>query len=136
MSRRGVLWAVAAVAAAAVGCGPTVKLAPAGGVVLIDGKPAANVAVQFLPQGVSGPTSFGTTDEQGRFTLKTTDGADGAMVGKHKVTLVDLEEERVPQGQVAKKKPRLSDRYAIPTNGLDAEVTEGGKPIELQATSR
>jgi hypothetical protein len=122
---------VAVLAAAAVGCGPSVKLAPASGVVKIDGKPAGNIAVQFIPQGATGPSSYGTTDEQGRFTLRTTDGADGAMVGKHKVTLVDMDEERPPQGQVAKKRPRLSDKYAIVTNGLDAEVKEGGGPIEL-----
>lgn len=134
MTRRGLLLA-AAVLVLAAGCGPTTKLAPAGGVLLIDDKPAPNIAVQFIPQGTTGPTSYGTTDEQGRFTLKTTDGADGAMVGKHKVTLVALDDERVPQGQVAKKKPRISDRYAIITNGLDAEVKEGGGSIELKATS-
>lgn len=135
MIRRVLFMAVAALVAAAVGCGPSVKLAPTSGVLLVDNKPAPNVAVQFIPQGTTGPSSYGTTDEQGRFTLKTTEGADGAMVGKHKVTLVALDEERVPQGQVAKRKLRISDRYTIVTNGLDAEVKEGGGSIELKATS-
>lgn len=137
MRGRGVvMWAVAVLATAAVGCGPTYNLTPAGGVLTIDGQPAADIQVQFLPVGNEGPTSFAITDEQGRFTLRTTDGADGAMVGKHKVILIDLLEERPAQGQVAKKKPRLSDRYAVALNGLDAEVVEGGGPIELKASSR
>lgn len=96
------------VATAVSGCGKTVKeavLAPAEGTVLINGKPAENILVQFLPQvkpGDPGPTSSGVSDREGRFLLETTDGKQGAVVGPCKVTFVDMTEERVPQGQVAK----------------------------------
>ncbi len=130
--RRGLAAVVAVAALALAGCGgPGYSLVPAGGVVKINGVPAPNVSVQFLPVGQTGPTSYGSTDAEGRFTLKTAEGSDGAIAGKHKVTLVDQEEERPAQGQVAKRKPRMSDKLATPAGGIDAEVTAGGGPIEL-----
>lgn len=131
MTRRAAVVLAGAFALTLTGCGPGYKLTPTSGVLKIGGKPEANILVQFYPQGGTGPTSFGVTDEQGRFTLKTTDGRDGAMIGPHKVVLVDQDEERPAQGQAPKRKPRLSDQYAIATKGLDVEVKEGGGPIEL-----
>jgi hypothetical protein len=122
------------------GCSGDVVLTPVTGVVKIDGKAASGIMVQFMPdinRGGTGPTSFGTSDVSGNFTLKTYDGRPGAAVGPHLVTLSDTEEERPPQGQVFKKRPRLSSRFSIPTPGLLAvEVTTGGPPIELEASAR
>jgi hypothetical protein len=122
------------------GCGGQPKVVPVEGVVKLGGKPAANILVQFLPdtrKGGSGPTSTGTTDEQGRFRLKAQDGRDGAVPGTHMVVLVDLDEERPPQGQPMKKPPRLDPRYAAPTaSNLTAEVVEGGGPITLEVPGR
>ena len=71
------------------GCGggtPSVS-----GVVTLDGKPVEGATVTFTPAsgdggGVGG--SYGKTDAQGRYSLKTV-AADkaGAAVGKHKVTI-------------------------------------------------
>ncbi|MCS6864971.1 MAG: hypothetical protein RMJ56_12395, partial [Gemmataceae bacterium] len=102
----GVLFTVAFLTLS--GCGDSVKLVPAEGIVKINGQPAANIAVQFLPdvtKGHTGPTSYGTTNAEGKFQLKTYDGREGAVPGTHMVVLADLEEERPPQGQVAKKAP-------------------------------
>lgn len=126
--------------ALAAGCGGQPRVVPAEGVVKIGGKPAANILVQFLPdhrKGQNGPTSTGTTDDQGRFRLKTQDGRDGAVPGPHMVTLVDLEEERPEQGKPYKRPPRLDGRYAAPTSSnLTAEVVEGGGPIVLDVPGR
>lgn len=125
-----------AVALALSGCGGSkVKLTPVEGVVKIAGKPAANLSVQFLPdvmKGATGPTSYGTTDAEGKFRLKTYDGQDGAVVGAHNVILADLDEERPPQGVPLKKQPRLDTKYTTTKGGLAAEVKEGGGPIVVE----
>jgi hypothetical protein len=123
------------------GCGgDSVKMTPAAGVVKLDGKPAAGIMVQFMPnslQGSKGPTSFGVTDDSGKFVLKTHDGREGAVVGQHMVTLFDSQEERPAQGQVAKTKPRLASRYSVGgPNALTAEVKEGGEAITIEAGAR
>lgn len=129
---------LAALALALSGCGgDKVKLAPAEGVVRLGGKPAANLSVQFMPdvmKGATGPTSYGTTDAEGKFRLKTYDGQDGAVVGTHNVILADLDEERPPQGVPLKKQPRLDTRYTTTKGGLTAEVKEGGGPIVVEVS--
>lgn len=124
-----------------IGCGgKSVKLVPAEGVVKLDGKPARGIMVQFMPDGTrggSGPTSFGVTDEQGRFQLKTYENQDGATPGPHLVVLMDTEEDRPAQGTVSTKKSRLSSRFGIAKPGqLAVEVKEGGQPIEVAASAR
>lgn len=134
----GVSLAVALLAAAGCGGGEKVKVVPAEGVVKINGKPAANIMVQFMPdsrKGGKGPTSSATTDEQGKFRLKTQDGQDGAVVGSHMVALIDTEEERTPQGRAPKQAPRLDSKYATPmSSNLTADVTDGGGPISLDVS--
>lgn len=122
-------------AAATAGCTKPAKLVPAGGSVEIGGKPAEGIVVQFMPQPVEGekrPTSFATTDAEGRFTLRTYDGEDGAVIGTHAVVLVDSQEERPAQGERFTKPPRLGAKYATVAGGLTAKVTEGGPPIEIE----
>jgi hypothetical protein len=77
------------------GCGgPEYDLAPVSGRVTMAGKPLADVKVSFQPTAKSpgqpnpGPGSYGTTDAEGRFTLRTIEPeADGAVVGTHRVHL-------------------------------------------------
>jgi hypothetical protein len=90
------LLAVSLLAATMLGCEkPPYAVAPVSGVVTLNEKPAAHVAVMFqpvAPPGVEnpGPGSFGITDEQGRYALKLVGPeTPGAVVGKHKVRLVD-----------------------------------------------
>lgn len=88
-------------AAVAIGCfllagcnGPEYELAPVSGRVTMDGKPLAEVIVRFQPiaersdQPNPGPGSFGTTDQDGRYRLRTIKpDAEGAVVGTHRVYL-------------------------------------------------
>ena len=118
------------------GCGPTPpKLVPVTGTVIIDGQPAANIHVMFVPktvdETVNAPSSNGLTNSEGVFTLKTADNLEGAIPGEHLVTLLDTEEERPAQGETATKPPRLAPRFA--TDGVTVEVVEG-QPIEIKAT--
>jgi hypothetical protein len=88
-------------AASIVGCEkPPFSVAPVSGVVTLNGQPAPHVAVMFqpvAPPGVEnpGPGSFGITDEQGRYALKLVGPeTPGAVVGKHKVRIVDHDPPR------------------------------------------
>ena len=83
------------VAVLVAGCsGP--KLVPVTGKVTLNGQPLKNVRVDFHPdpdQGTTGPSSTGTTDDSGNFTLVCEErgGAAGAVVGHHRVILSDLD---------------------------------------------
>jgi hypothetical protein len=119
----------------ATGCGPKeAKLVPVEGVVLIGGSPAANIAVQFLPDDVPGelrPTSFATTDADGRFRLLAPGGKEGAVVGGHAVILADCDEERPTQGESMRRPPRLHGKYTTLAGKLRADVVEGGPPVMI-----
>jgi hypothetical protein len=84
----------------AFGCAGSVKLAPVSGKVTMDGKPLVGATVSFTPidekdkKGIEAPlSSIGNTNDQGEFTLQTTTGQPGAVVGKHKVSISLLKEQ-------------------------------------------
>lgn len=56
------------------------------GTVTIDGKPTADIVVQFSPVE-GGRTSTGVTDSSGNYELDYNADTKGAVVGKNKVTL-------------------------------------------------
>ncbi|WP_010588246.1 transthyretin-like family protein [Schlesneria paludicola] len=125
-----------------VGCqrAKPLKLAAAAGVVTINGQPAENILVQFYPDLTSGPnspTSSGVSDESGFFTLKTSDGRNGAVVGTCKVVLVDLEEVRpTDQGQINQVRQRLPPRYNVARpDGLSVNVSDESDPITIDIKS-
>lgn len=74
---------------AMVGCGPSGKVVPVSGVVTLNGKPAEDVAVTFQPvapdgTNVPGPSAFGISGADGRYTLKLMgEETKGATVGKN-----------------------------------------------------
>jgi predicted small lipoprotein YifL len=75
-----------------IGCGqqgPTVV--PASGVVTYEGEPVEGARVMFHPQGEGARSSYGTTDASGRFKLSTFGMNDGALLGKHVVTVSKVE---------------------------------------------
>lgn len=74
------------------GCGREDRIAvyPVTGKVLVDGRPAAGVDLQFCPvdEGVSAAAIFprARTDNQGQFELSTYEPGDGVPVGQYRVT--------------------------------------------------
>ena len=120
------------------GCGgePPLKMAEVEGVVTINGKPAADILVQFLPN--VGPkdravSATGTTNAEGKFQLVASDGKPGALVGPNKVVLADLNEERPPQGKPVTRKPRLPPHFMVlgpQTPEVDVKA-EGNTPFEI-----
>jgi hypothetical protein len=90
------LFVFAIVAVASPCCNArTARYPPLGkvtGIVTRGGQPLAGVTVLFQPVA-GGRASAGVTDSTGRYTLRYTEVADGAMVGDHVVTLsVDPDE--------------------------------------------
>jgi hypothetical protein len=102
------------------GCGSDGKVAPVSGVVTLNGKPIADIAVTFQPlasdgKNVAGPTAFGVTGPDGRYTVKLY-GTEtkGATVGKNQVRFcgyaapTDMTDEALAK---AKPKVNIPTRY-------------------------
>jgi hypothetical protein len=129
MPRACLAWVVLALLLA--GCGGSYKIAPVSGRVMLDGKPLANALVQFLPaegeDKAPRPTSIGTTDAEGRYSLvlNTPQKTKGAVVGKHKVMIT-----LGAQGSSTETTPtfhkQLPQRYNRKTE-LQADVPAAGR---------
>jgi hypothetical protein len=100
----------------AAGCSSQVPVAPVEGTLMVKGKPLANIKVDFLPE-TTGPRSSGVTDSNGHFILTCEDGRPGALVGTHRVVVVDLAvwgDQPIPRGhedEVLTKPSRLPSGY-------------------------
>lgn len=107
-----------------VGCGGGGEhgVAKAGGTVTLDGNPVPDLVVSFTPQstgsGNPGKSATGRTDAQGKFTLSTYDMGDGAVVGKHLVTVSLDGPDATPPGK-------------LPDNHIE-EVKSGTNNFELK----
>lgn len=88
------VWVVLALLPA--GCGSvSYKTAPVSGRVTLDGKGLAKATVMFVPVAGAGekdplPSSAGTTDDDGHYSLVLNSGSkkNGAVVGKHQVIII------------------------------------------------
>ncbi len=69
-----------------VGCGPDrPETLPVSGRVTVDGKPLERGKVVFYPE--EGRSSIGAIGTDGSYTLTTFETGDGALPGKHRVTI-------------------------------------------------
>ncbi len=126
----------------ASGCGPTAaRITPVEGVVKLNGKPAANLLVQFHHMTADGKTvsASGVSDASGKFVLKSGD-REGAAEGNNKVTLVDnnLATEDEPGPGMKKLPPnRISQEYmSVSTTPLEVIVEAGKKEYEINIPAR
>ena len=119
------------------------------GTVKLDGKPVANVVVQFMPEkGHKVPLSTGQTDEGGHYTLTCDNGHSGAVLGKYTVVIASV----APSGSTglpgagdssksdhkAEEKPvsRGPGVYSNPkTTPLHEEVTKDKHTYDLALSS-
>jgi hypothetical protein len=74
------------------------ELAPVRGKVTIDGRPVSQAKIMFAPvenadNANPGKPAFGLLREDGSYALTTYEIDDGAVVGEHWVTLVNLARE-------------------------------------------
>lgn len=73
------------------GCGGSDRpsLAPASGVVTLNGEPVEGASLTFIPVAGGRPGSA-TTDAQGRYTIKTYEDTPGAIIGEHRVAVIKI----------------------------------------------
>jgi hypothetical protein len=125
-ARAATIASVLVLCLAIVGCGslstaqgaPTL---PVKGKVTYKGKPLTKGTITFQPEG-AGKDATGEIQPDGTFVLTTYKKDDGAVVGKHRVT-IDKTDATVPA------------KYGGPgTSKLDVEVSSGTTdyPIELK----
>ena len=131
------------------GCGPTYpERGVVRGVVTSGGKPVTQGYVRFLPE--AGRAAVGEIAPDGSYQLTTFEPGDGALVGKHKVTIEAkkvLSSDPVPQsideeiamsrdGRLQKAQQQLvwlaHPRYSrVETSDLQAEVKPGENRIDF-----
>jgi hypothetical protein len=118
-----------------MGCGGSEKFVPVSGKVTLDGKPLAHATVSFQPFAKSGSIeagegSTGRTDDKGEFTLSSSTGKKGALVGKHRVSISALNPQvgehdtRPPRGGWPRA-DKVPARYNAKSE-LTFEVPSGG----------
>jgi len=118
---------VIVVGCAKPGTDPTGKVT---GTVTYKGQPLERVSVGFFPE--KGRPASGRTDAQGKFTLSTFVPGDGAVPGRHTVTIVEVY-DRPPKGTPEFEKwkpppPRFPAKYSdAQKSKLTAEVKQGQK---------
>ncbi len=88
---------LAVIAAFSTGCfgPPTVNydMIPVEGTITFEGEPLANAEVMF--DSADFPRGFGTTDENGRFTVTTRQFGAGLPAGRYRVLVTGSEKTRV-----------------------------------------
>src|SRR5262249_52460349 len=101
---------------------------PISGQVLIDGKPLAYGSVRFVPSDAR--ASLAQLDSTGRFTLNCFDREDGAVLGKHRVSVMAA--EPLSRAKVLWHAPK---KYAeTNTSGLEQTITEENKSLVINLT--
>jgi len=153
INRAVLLCGLSALAVAAEGCqrGPTWDLTPVEGTVTKGGRPLPHVEVVFLTDldaGTQGPKASSFTDEAGHYRLRTDNGDDGTVVGKHRVVILARKGQigRAPRGPQPKEAAQLppadakrpQEQQVPPSYGrfnetpLRIEVRPGAQVIDLE----
>ncbi|MEM7812145.1 MAG: hypothetical protein AAF532_11755 [Planctomycetota bacterium] len=116
----------------AAGCGESEPIATVSGLVTVGGTPAANVYLEFQPQG-EGARSIAFADEEGRFDLMVATGnfRRGAFVGPHEVTILGAENVdsfkywEQPLDESGTPQPSSKPRPTV-------EVPQAGMPLQFE----
>lgn len=107
------------------------ELAGVGGYVHLDGQPLPGASVIFTPE--NGSPSYGTTDENGYYTLSYSINQDGAMIGKHKVQIsTHRSEDEDAEGNTISAAPETLPAKHNRETTLTAEVKSGSNTIDFK----
>jgi hypothetical protein len=121
------------------GCGPDgPKIVKVEGTVTRGGKPVPNIALTMTPIA-GGRPSWGMADESGKFKMQYTIDQDGAIVGKHRVSVEfppssPQEENDLAMGkkQRSKDQREIAKKYGdSATSPCQVEITDDGKPVTI-----
>lgn len=107
------------------GCGDASQAVVEGGVTL-NGKPLPNAYILFQPKkGRLEEASSGQTDSAGRFTLtRVSDGALGAKVGLHQISITTIPPAAMADERASKAADLVPPQYR--DGSLTFEVPVGG----------
>jgi hypothetical protein len=136
------LFACCAVISTWLGCDTNQNLAPTQGKVTIEGRPLTAGRVQFAPiasrdNRFPGKPAYGTIQPDGTFVLGTHAADDGAIIGKHRVTI--YRRKTAGDEGPAKSAPPPNDEWKfaiLRLVGMEFEVrpdVDNDFPIELTA---
>lgn len=125
--------------ASLLGCGESnpYQHSPVSGVITLDDKPLSNAFVNFQPNGGLGSTAI--TDSEGKYSLTTIDGEEGAVVGQHRVSIYSVHNQETSDSDVDPPnapKERVPRRYNYQTT-LTLEVSsEGTKEADWKLSTK
>lgn len=113
---------IAAASLFALGCakGPENPTTfPVTGTVTYKGKPVEGANVSFVGDGTARP-AYGLTDAQGKFRLSTFGDGDGAIPGKHRVSVTKMNSAGGPidDGSMEAAEKRANQPRAAPQSAL------------------
>jgi hypothetical protein len=114
------------VVALVAGCGSTTyETAPVHGTVAIDDKPLYQGKIRFAPiakgeNTQTGKPAFGTIQPDGTYRLTTFEPNDGAVVGEHWVTILNVGED-LPDGIPEFARITLPEKVNV-VSGKDNEI--------------
>ena len=141
-------WVLASIVlVVAAGCSKSrVPLGEVEGTVNLDGKPLDHLLVVFHPEDSTLPTSTGVTDENGNFKLWCNDKRAGAVVGAHRVVVVDVsrmdivpdrDADPAPNGAADRPASRVPTVYGRPDKTpLRQSVTPGSQTVAIELQSK
>jgi len=129
--------AIAALASAIglLGCGAKGDhtTAPVNGKVTYKGQPLPTGTIMFVPG--EGPAATGEIAKDGSYRLSTYANDDGAVLGKHKVSITALQNvgAGLPEQKSGTPPSLIPKKYiSDQTSGLTAEVKAGGNVVNFE----
>ena len=106
---------------------------PITGQILVDGKPEQQIVVRCNPvsqaEGAHPITASAFTDAEGKFSISTYEGGDGAQAGEYKLTFVWGQINLLTGAYGGPDK--LKDKYADPESSEFTVTVESGKQNDL-----
>jgi len=110
------------------------SMAPASGIVTLNGEPVDGASLTFIPTAGGRPGSA-ITDAQGRYTIKTYEDAPGAIIGEHKVSVIKISGPGadVMQGDAPAEPPETGSGEDDGSDGLsEIEIFDSGETKESE----
>ena len=136
LSAKSVCLAAALMLVISAGCGPR-NLAKVTGKVTVDGQPMPFGRIQFSPVAAKDATNADGKPAQaylasdGTFELTTYKKNDGAVIGSHRVSIVNEQ----PEGSDASKPKSIPSFEVLNLVGKRYEVAKGENDIHIELTS-
>jgi hypothetical protein len=118
------------------GCGSSgPELGQVTGTVTLDGQPVPRASITFAP-AEKGPSSLGGTNKDGRYKLLYNTDRQGAVLGKHNVTIRSLEQDTDEDGKSSGPAPvKVPAKYSQ-AGELTAEVKAGSQEVNFELNSK